>query len=101
MSNLHRNLCCLACVFAIAGCNGSTARTETLDGRFIMATAHRVQVDLQSPGSLSIQKVLLVDPNAKITVAGKTQTLADIPANSKLHITRDLDTHRVIRIEAN
>ena len=95
----------LACAFAIpllAGCHGATSiRTQTVNGRFVFATAHRIQVDVQTPGSLNNTLVMPLDPQAKITVAGRTQTVDQIPHNDKVKVTRNIDTHRVIRIEAD
>jgi hypothetical protein len=101
MTKLHRILGCFTLVLTITGCSGSSAHTQTLDGTFVTATAHRMQVNLQTPGSLSNYIVLPVDPKAKITVSGKTATLADIPVDAKVHIVRDLDTRRVVRVQAN
>ena len=86
---------------AIGGCSSSSSNnTQTLQGTFEAANARRLQVRLAEPGQLENDRIMPMDPNVKVFVAGKPSTVQKLVIGQTITVTQNQTTRRVVRIEA-
>jgi hypothetical protein len=84
----------------LTGCQAPAARTQVIEGQYVGATPHQVQVEIEEPGQLSNQLALPMDPHLQVTKAGEVIPLGKLPTGTPVRLTRDLDSRMVTRIDA-
>ena len=90
----------LLMALALTGCHAPAAETQVIEGQYLGATAHQIQIEIEKPGQLSNQLALPMDPHLKVTKAGETIPLGKLPTGAPVRVTRDIDSHMVTRIDA-
>jgi PBP1b-binding outer membrane lipoprotein LpoB len=98
---MKRYAALFAFVVAIAGCSAtSSSSTQTLQGTFEAANTRQLQVRMAEPGQLVSDKIMPMDPKVKVVIDGKASTLQKLVIGQTITVTRNPDTKRVVRIEA-
>jgi hypothetical protein len=85
----------------IAGCHGASSNnTQIIQGTFKAANTRLLQVRMAEPGDLESDKIMPMDPKVKVVIDGKASTLQKLVIGQTITVTRNPDTKRVVRIEA-
>src|SRR5689334_2027226 len=84
----------LLIAITLAGCHNAApaARTQVIEGQYLGATVHQVQIEIEKPGQLSNQLALPMDPNLQVTKGGEVIPLGKLPTGAPVRLTRDLDS---------
>ena len=87
-------------MLSLASCAHQPRAVTRMDATYLSATPHLLAVSLESAGAFSSSRQMPLGSNVRVTIEGKRSTLAKLQEGRRIRITRDLETHEVVAIDA-